>query len=820
MSDLLTVWNEIEKYIDNGISVVPVHDRGDRVKTPYGGSWKQFQEAIIGKDTLFDLMDGRYNTTAVGIIGGRVSGNLEIIDVDVKYKSGIDAVLFTDLKTLYPDIFIKLRIHKTPSGGYHIIYRCEEPVPGNMKLARRENEPGMKPKHLCFIETRGEGGYVVAPPALGYSVHRDLPIPVITKHERDSIIKLCQSYDEVIEIKTERVAKSTYVDYYEQNPFDDFNNRCDPVELAESCGWKRYRESNRFIWFTRPGKSRGVSMSFNLQTRFFYVFTASTELQEAEGYTPASILLILQHNGDTKALYKDLVARGYGKIKPKIEERIIKTSVINNNPLPGNVSASGLNLHAQISATLNKQHPYGIFWIDSEKNGIQIDREALYHVAGRLGFRLFKDRLIYSDGTYIEDVDERFFFDKVKAYIKEEDEALYKDICNAYEVFIERHGNFTITRLPLLDKSEILADTRDECYKIYQNGVLQITADGHEFIHTDKLIWRAAVQPRNFIPHDGGKYLDFISRAIGDPDDYLLSIIGFLAHEFKDETTGYIVVLTEECENPKDGGGAGKNVFSNLFKHITSFTSKPGEQVKYDEKFLQSWNYQKIYCLSDVPKSFNFQFLKELSTGTGLLKKLFKNETEVASEDMPKFLIQTNYSVEIKDGGLRRRVKIIEFTDFFTKAGGIDVHYNAHFPGDWTDADWNGFDTIIVKGVQTWLKAGRKIGMSVLSAGGWMKQFEQSHGVTVASFIKEHIGEWVNSGWVDNNRFKEQLQMFYAENNTPKIYQPSFNKINDAISDWCRHHDIQFINHMQRWEATLQKNMKCKWFGKKDDTPF
>ena len=49
-------------------------------------------------------------------------------------------------------------------------------------------------------------------------------------------------------------------------------------------------------------------------------------------------------------------------------------------------------------------------------------------------------------------------------------------------------------------------------------------------------------------------------------EDYLLSCIGYLAHEYKDETAAYIIVLTEQCENPKDGGGAGKNVFSELFR--------------------------------------------------------------------------------------------------------------------------------------------------------------------------------------------------------------------------------------------------------------
>ncbi|MGK3946568.1 hypothetical protein ABK046_50445, partial [Streptomyces caeruleatus] len=80
---------------------------------------------------------------------------------------------------------------------------------------------------------------------------------------------------------------------------------------------------------------------------------------------------------------------------------------------------------------------------------------------------------------------------------------------------------------------------------------------------------------------------------------------------------------------------------------------------------------------SDVPKHFDFAFLKEMTTGEGIMKKLFKNEYNVPVEEMPKFIVLTNYGVDIKDGGVARRVKpgIIEFTDFFTHCGGIDVHF-------------------------------------------------------------------------------------------------------------------------------------------------
>ena len=837
-TELLPVWHEIEMYHKAGISIIPVRDHDDAygvAKSPFGGSWKLYQFEIIALDTLFDLMDVKFNTKAVGIVGGKVSGNLEIIDIDVKYFPGIDAVLFTDLKTLYPDIFARLRIHKTPSGGYHILYRCAEVIEGNQKLAGRhatadELLANPKTKTYNFLETRGEGGYVVAPPAMGYAVVKAEPFNVISKAERDSIIALCRSYNEIIKIDAPYKPTKQENQYYDTNPFEDFNYRVDPTELIEGLGWSQCKAANKFIWYTRPGKSQGVSMSFNLEKRFFYCFTASTELEANKGYTPANLLALLQFGNDKKKLYAYLVANGYGKIKPKIEQRLAKTAAINGKPLPANISNDGATLRSAITATLDQQHPYGVFWIDSFEHGIQIDRELLYRVADGLGFKLFNKNLIKSDGTYIEEVEPRFFFDEIKKYIREEDADLYKDICNAYETFIEKHGAFTISRLQILPDNLILKDTKDTAFKCYQNGILKITAAELEVkpytSFNGKLIWKKNVQPRNFIPGNSGRYLEFLQLATeyNINSSYILNCIGYLAHEYKDGTVAYIIVLTEQCENPKDGGGAGKNVFSELFKKITTFVSKPGSQIKYDEKFMQSWNGQRIFCLSDVSKNFNYGFLKELASGSGLMKKLFKDEAEITADLMPKFLIQTNYSPKITDGGLKRRIRIIEFTNFFTKCGGVDKHFSGcYFPDEWNQDDWSGFDSLMAEAVQHWLANGRSIPEAALSYTGWTKQFRNEYGELLAGFIEEHISEWVQTKFISNDDFQLQKNKYLRDNEAAFFHgkdksEASAIFINNAIRTYCKKNEIDFEGNCQKKVNAFKE--KGKWFCKESALPF
>lgn len=823
---LKEIWSSIEAMLASGLSLIPVRDKeqGDRpAKTPYQG-WKKHQSELIDTPTLWGQME-HHNTEAVAIICGKVSGNLEIIDVDVKYKPGIDAVLLSDIKSLYPQLFNRLRIHKTPSGGYHIIYRTTQEVPGNEKLAGRPATPEElairpKSKNYNFLETRGEGGYAVAPPSMGYAIHQDNTIPSISWEDRCSLINLCKSYSELLPVAE---YKPTAADssYYEENPFAHFNASPAAERVLTDHGWKECGHNNTFVWFTRPDKDKGISASYNRSKRVYFIFTSSTDFDELKGYLPATALAMLAFNGDKKKTFTHLVQSGYGRIKKSVESNLVKKKALTNRPLPPNASPEARIEYDAERVTLQTTYPYGVYWGTNEDGDLIINREKLYIVAEGLGYRVYNGDPVRISGYIIHRQTERQFFDGMKAYIKEEDADEYERIANIFEPFVQKNGAFTITRLPELDTAAIVRDTSNSAYKFYQNGYIFITAQAYQFNTYDTLtgfIWEDQILPRQFNQGEpGGKFREFLEHAAGD-NEYNRRVIGYLSHQFKDETTGYIIVLTESCPDPRQGGGSGKNIFSSLFAQTTTYKSIPGSQVKYDEKFMNAWSGERIFAVSDVPKKFDFGFLKELSTGSGILKKLFKDEVAVDVADMPKFIIQSNFSYETSDGGLKRRIIPVEFTDFFTKSGGVDVHFGCHFPKGWTLEDWTGYDNMIAVCIQSWLAGNMKLFPVALTEGGWIKQFEQTFGHVTASIIEEYQQAWWEQEWVKSEEFKNTVNAWCNENNTPQNYRPSIQKINEALTEWARHKNLQFQPSMQKKENNIVS--KYKWFGGKLDAPF
>jgi len=85
-------------------------------------SWKPLQTEIADRDDLKKWFGQR--NSSIGIIGGKVSGNLEIIDFDAPelYPEWEELV-----NALEPGLVDRLPKVQTQHKGYHIYYRCSKP---------------------------------------------------------------------------------------------------------------------------------------------------------------------------------------------------------------------------------------------------------------------------------------------------------------------------------------------------------------------------------------------------------------------------------------------------------------------------------------------------------------------------------------------------------------------------------------------------------------------------------------------------------------------------------------------------------------------
>lgn len=305
---------------------------------------------------------------AVGLVCGSLSGNLEVVDVDVKYD--LTGKLFDNYKRLIheidPNLLKKLVIQKTRGGGYHVIYRCSV-IGGNQKLANRPTTKEEKDKTYeetykaelkkstddvkarqiaekasnadkvrVLLETRGEGGYVMCYPTAGYElIFGDYyGINEITPEEREVLHGVARQFNSVLEAITAPKIFTTKRDGL--TPFDDYNERGDVIGLLQEHGWKVVGRKGAKTVFLRPGQTTSQSSgNFDEDKKWFSVFTTSTEFKPETAYLPYAVFAVLECGGDFKLAAKKLLDMGYGdKVEPKEKEKAPSTRVIQSRVNP------------------------------------------------------------------------------------------------------------------------------------------------------------------------------------------------------------------------------------------------------------------------------------------------------------------------------------------------------------------------------------------------------------------------------------------------------------------------------------------------------
>lgn len=341
-----------------GLQFVPVGEGKNPLVTGWQSSTKKHD---------LDMKD----RWGVGLVCGVPSGNIECIDVDVKYD--LTGKMFENYKRLIHEIddkiLPKLVVQKTMSGGYHLIYRCRTIV-GNTKLANRpttteereftykknfeaeikkgKDEIAAKKvaekardgdKVRVLFETRGIGGQFVCHPTPGYEfVFGDIQsISEITPEERDVLFGVAMQFNSVVEeystpkYKTEKTKGLS--------PFDDYNERGDIVGLLQDHGWKVVGQKGKKTIFLRPGQTTSQSSgNFDHDKNWFSVFTTSTEFEPMKAYLPYAVFSILECNKDFSEASKKLLDLGFGEKYEKKETpstRVIPSRV---NPDDDNFS--------------------------------------------------------------------------------------------------------------------------------------------------------------------------------------------------------------------------------------------------------------------------------------------------------------------------------------------------------------------------------------------------------------------------------------------------------------------------------------------------
>ncbi len=274
-------------------------------KEEYFAIWEAWKE-----------LDEAHALTGVGMI--------EVFDVDLKNDpSGRIVEDFeTEIREYSPDLFARLYIEETPSGGRHYAYKREKIGPKRIiaqvedphaVLTFQEELDEVK-KYKAVIEIQGSNALCRVWPTKGFRVIQGsiLYLPVLHENDVALLEYIGREFDKKPPETVKAEARKERIDG--DTPGNDYANNVttkDMVELFVKHGWE-FKERGARVFLRRPGaKTKGYDG--DIKNRIFMNFSSSvSEFSIGQGYGPFQVYAILEYGGDFKAAARALVADGYG----------------------------------------------------------------------------------------------------------------------------------------------------------------------------------------------------------------------------------------------------------------------------------------------------------------------------------------------------------------------------------------------------------------------------------------------------------------------------------------------------------------------------
>lgn len=730
--------NTARAYTGDGISVTLTDDRKVSI-----GSWKEFQTRFITDE---EINSRAAIAKGIAIICGSISGNLEVIDIDCKYD--VTGKLWSDLLQSIPEqLMDKMVVAKTKSNGYHLYYRCSSVSP-NSKLSRRpatDEEIASNPnlKVFVLIETRGEGGYVVAPPSDGYEWVSGTISDVVTisDSEKEQLWEICRSFNQYLDEPERIIDGNTGL-----SPIDDFNSRGDAIGLLERHGWKVVRKQGDKTYLRRPGKEDGTSGDWIESKRWFSVFSTSTQFEPNRAYNASALFCYLECGGNWKKATAELGTLGYGKddrqLKKKhqlftVVRRLKEKGLTDNQIVHKIVDIEGIG-HEEANLELrdfykNEELEKDRFWEINKNDKVIINKVKLIDYLTKNGFRVmpYDDagndvRLVSIDQNIVRETS----IEKVKKVIYDYLKAMNTDEGNRVAAAIlDKHTLFNTSFLEFMPKipNHFLQDNKDTAYFPFKNGIVKVTKDGSELINYSDIkgfIWASHIVDHNIsiIEQDKDKlisfdtyhsdvfpkFIDLISGQNDERFQAVCSHIGYCLHKYKDPKLPVAIILAEETDNDNQGGGTGKGIFTTAIGFLNREVIIDGKTFKPDKPFaFQRCNIDtNLIVIQDTRKNFDFEGLYPALTDGVTVEKKGQQEIFLKFERSPKFIITTNFTIPDQGNHAKRRQRVIPFSDYFSPKHTPYDEFGHQLFTEWSDDQWKTFFNYMFKCVQLYIRQG------------------------------------------------------------------------------------------------------------------
>lgn len=372
----------------------------------------------------------------------------------------------------------------------------------------------------------------------------------------------------------------------------------------------------------------------------------------------------------------------------------------------------------------------GDFWIVKriyDKNGkkiinkeVEVDLTKYLEYLSKEGFsKIYLDKFplfIRTENNLIRE----YSVPQIKDYVMNNISGHYRvEVQNKMLDGVGKYFNEKLLECIATTELTLQKDEKQKAYVYYKNGFVTLEkGEDPKLTPLSELkspIWETSIIDREIKILDKktnpSEFEIFLKNVVRNNEDRFLSLcsaIGYLLHDFKDESNAKAVILCDERISDEPNGRSGKSLLGKAIRKMKTVANIDGKNFEFKDRFtFQSVDLNtKVIDFNDVKRSFDFEKLFSVLTDDMILE--YKNEKplRLAFNDSPKIMISTNYTIKGNGGSYKDRMFEIEFSDYYNENHKPIDDFGHLFFQDWDQDEWMRFDNFMLECLQLYLDEG------------------------------------------------------------------------------------------------------------------
>ena len=254
---------------------------------------------------------------------------------------------------------------------------------------------------------------------------------------------------------------------------------------------------------------------------------------------------------------------------------------------------------------------------------------------------------------------------------------------------------------------------KDNCIIYYKNGYLEINKDSivlNDYNLLDGYIWENWIVKRDYIEHNSSGEFEQFFRNITKNDSKrykaLGTALGYLCHRYKNKALAKAVILNDEAME-SESGGTGKGIIFQALNTIRNVQSIDCRNRHQDRFMLQGVDPScNIIHFEDAEENYDFGKLFNAVTSDLEIENKGKNRISIPFETAPKIGMSTNFVIGGNNISDKRRKSEYELHNHYNDELTPEIEFGHLLFDDWSNDEWNIFDTWLASIIQSYLKYG------------------------------------------------------------------------------------------------------------------